>query len=247
MKNRKTLKKAGLILAGVLVALILLCGWYIMDYYHVADRDEAMSDTGLVTVTVTDNGYFYDGPGEDTALIFYPGAKVEDIAYAKLLKEVAAQGVDCFLVHMPCNFAFLGMNRADEVMENNHYQHWYLAGHSLGGAMAADYAAENTQKLDGLILLGAYPTKDLSKSALKVLSVYGSEDLVVNRDKIESGRALVPQSYYTEYCIEGGNHAQYGDYGEQKGDGTATISAEEQRKITTEQVMAFILADLQKN
>lgn len=239
MKHRKRWKKTGIVIVSVIAVLAILCGWYILDYYHVVDRDEAMSDTGVVMVTVTDNGYFYDGPGEDTALIFYPGAKVEDIAYAKLLKEIAAQGVDCFLVHMPCNFAFLGMNRADDVMENNHYEHWYLAGHSLGGAMAANYAAENAQKLDGLILLGAYPTKDLSASSLKVLSVYGSEDLVVNRDKIESGRALVPQGY-TEYCIKGGNHAQYGNYGEQKGDGTATISAEEQRTITTEQIIGII-------
>ena len=239
-------KKSGRILGVVIAVVLLLTGgsiWYVSDYYHVIDRDGAMSDSAAVTVSVTSLGYLYDGPGEDTALIFYPGAKVQDIAYAPLLKELAANGVDCYLVHMPGNLAIFGVNRAEEILEkygeNSSYEHWYLAGHSLGGAMAASFAAEHSGELDGLIFLGAYSTKDLSGTDLRVLSLYGSEDRVLNREKLAESHTLMPADF-TEYVIEGGSHAGYGDYGTQKGDGIATISPEEQRDIATEQIMTFL-------
>lgn len=227
-----------LIVAGVL--LLILCLAYAGDYYPVTDEAAAMSETDTVKIRETENGYLYDGPGEDTALIFYPGAKVQDISYAVLLKELAANGIDCFLVHMPCNLALFGVNSADEIIETYGYEHWYLAGHSLGGAMAAVYASKNSETLDGLIFLAAYSTKDLSETDLNILLLYGSEDKVVNREKIKEGRNFMPDTY-EEYCIEGGNHAQYGDYGAQKGDGTAKIPAEEQQRIAAEKIEELCL------
>ena len=240
--NRK--KRIAIIITVLLLALVGGCVWYVNDYYHVTDRDGAMSDTPVVKVVKTSTGYLYDGPGEDTALIFYPGAKVQDIAYAPLLKELAENGVDCYLVHMPGNLAIFGVNKAEEVLReaaagNHNYEHWYLAGHSLGGAMAASFAATHSEELEGLIFLGAYSTKDLSDTDLCVLSLYGSEDQVLNREKLVESHGLMPADF-AEYVIEGGNHAQYGDYGEQKGDGTATITAEEQRNIVTGKILTFM-------
>ena len=240
--NRK--KRIAVIITVLLLALAGGGVWYVNDYYHVTDRDGAMSDTPTVKVVKTSTGYLYDGPGEDTALIFYPGAKVQDIAYAPLLKELAENGVDCYLVHMPGNLAIFGVNKAEEVLRDAAgagaaYEHWYLAGHSLGGAMAASFAAAHGEELEGLIFLGAYSTKDLSGTNLKVLSLYGSEDLVLNREKLAESHGLMPEDF-TEYVIEGGNHAQHGDYGEQKGDGTAAITAEEQRDIVTEKILIFV-------
>lgn len=240
--NRK--KRIAIIITVLLLAMVGGGTWYVNDYYHVVDRDGAMSDTPEVKVVKTSTGYLYDGPGEDTALIFYPGAKVQDIAYAPLLKKLAENGVDCYLVHMPGNLAIFGVNKAEEVLREaaageGGYEHWYLAGHSLGGAMAAAFAAEHSDELEGLIFLGAYSTKDLSGADLRVLSLYGSEDQVLNREKLSESHALMPAEF-TEYVIWGGNHAQYGDYGAQKGDGTATITADEQRTIVTEQILTFI-------
>lgn len=235
----KMKKKILIILLALIGILIGVCIGYINDYYHVSDKVSALAGTDAVTVSKTDFGYSFDGPGEDNALIFYPGAKVEDIAYADLLKRIAAEGVDCYLVHMPCNLAFLGKNKASGIMEAYSYEHWYLAGHSLGGAMAASYAADNNGKLEGLIFLAAYSVDDLSDSDLKILSIYGSEDNVVNMEKIEQGRELMPNDY-EEFRIEGGNHAGFGDYGEQSGDGTAAISGDEQRSLTVTKIIKMI-------
>lgn len=232
-------KKILIILLVLLGVLIGFCIWYVNDYYHVTDSGAALADTDTVTVSATDFGYSFDGPGENNALIFYPGAKVEDLAYADLLKRIAAEGVDCYLVHMPCNLAFLGINKANDIIDAYSYEHWYLAGHSLGGAMAASYAANNNDKLDGLIFLAAYSTNDLTDSDLKILSIYGSEDKVVKMEKIEQGRELMP-SDYEEVQIDGGNHAGFGDYGEQSGDGTATISGEKQRSQTVTKIIEMI-------
>lgn len=219
----------------IAVAFVL----YVSDYYRVTDRDGALADTDSVRVSKTDFGYFFDGPGKDSAVIFYPGAKVEDLAYADLLKRVAAGGADCFLVHMPCNLAIFGTNKANDVMAAYSYERWFLAGHSLGGAMAASYLSKNGDKLSGLILLAAYSTKDLSALDIKTLSIYGSEDKVVNMTKIEDGRSLMPDGY-EEFILDGGNHAGFGDYGEQRGDGEAKITADEQRALAAEKILELI-------
>lgn len=223
------------------VAAILLAAaaavWYVNDYYH-SDSTVAMylQKEGPVEVKESKEGLLIDGGGEESALIFYPGAKVEYTAYLPLLYELAEEGIDVFLVKMPLNLAFLGQNKAEDIMAAYDYDTWYLSGHSLGGAMAASYAAGHLEELDGLILLGAYPTKDLKAEHFAVLSVYGSEDGVLNREKLKQGEQWMPEAY-TEYCIEGGNHAYFGNYGEQKGDGAAKISREEQQRLTKEAVL----------
>lgn len=233
-------KKLRFIIPAAVLCLIIGLGvWYVNDYYHVVDKELALTGTDTVKITQTEFGYLFDGEGENSALIFYPGAKVEDLAYADILKQIAESGTDCFLVHMPCNLAFFGKNYADKIMDAYNYGHWYLAGHSLGGAMAAYYAADNPEKLDGLIFLAAYSTKDLSGSGFSVLSIYGTEDKVVKMEKIEQGRELMP-SYYEEFVIEGGNHAGFGDYGKQSGDGEAKISGNEQKEQATAKIIDFI-------
>ena len=169
-------------------------------------------------------------------MIFYPGAKVEYTAYVPLFFELAEQGVDCFLVEMPCNLAILGQNKAAGILKDYDYNQWYMAGHSLGGAMAASFSSEHLDEVDGLILLAAYPTKSLVKEDFTVVSVYGSEDRVVNMEKLEAGREYMPEDY-TEICIDGGNHAWFGNYGKQDGDGAATISREEQQAQTVKAIL----------
>lgn len=236
MRNKR-LKTAGIIVGIVLLCLIGLCIYYVNDYYHSEPFvEEYLQGTENVAVSEFEDGVFLDGEGEDTAMIFYPGAKVEYTAYLPLFTELAEDGIDCFLVEMPCNLAILGMNKAAGIMESYEYENWYLAGHSLGGAMAANYAAQNYQALDGLVLLAAYPTKALESDTFEVLSVYGSEDTVLNMEKLKEGRRFMPEDY-TEVCIEGGNHAQFGAYGVQEGDGVAKISAEQQRNQTIDEIL----------
>ena len=172
-------------------------------------------------------------------MIFYPGAKVEYTAYIPLLNGLAKQGIDCFLVRMPFNMAFLGQNKAKKIMDSYEYSHWYLAGHSLGGAMAASYASSHLDSLDGLALFAAYPTKSLSSDSFSVLSVYGSLDGVLNLEKVKEGKKFLPADN-TELCIEGGNHAQFGNYGNQKGDHTASISRKEQQEQTIQAVLQMM-------
>ena len=179
-------------------------------------------------------------PQEPTAgLIFYPGGKVEHTAYAPLLRACAEQGLLCALVRLPGNLAVLDINAADGLPEKYpEITTWYIAGHSLGGVMAANYAAAHSDKYSGLILLAAYSTKDLTQTPLRVLSVYGSEDGVMNQASYKKNWANLPVDT-TEVILEGGCHAQFGSYGPQDGDSTPTISDEEQIRQAVEAIAAF--------
>lgn len=156
---------------------------------------------------------------------------------------------------MPYNMAIFGLNSASKIIEkysdaaklahsevNNGqpYTHWYVGGHSLGGAMAASYAAKHTNSLDGLVLLAAYPTASLDTDGFKVVSVYGSEDGVLNLDKYSASLKYMP-SDFTEYVIEGGSHTGFGSYGAQARDGVALITQEKQWRQTADVIASQIL------
>ena len=237
MKQKTKRILAILILA--VVSLAAATALYAGDYYRAGDVAASLADSDGVAVSAVDEGYFFDGPGEENALIFYPGAKVEETAYAPLLHSLAAQGVDCFLIKMPLRLAIFGMNRADKIRSEYPYERYYLAGHSLGGAMAANHAAGHPTDYAGLFLLAAYPSKDMTAVSFPVMFIYGENDNVLNREKLEEGFALSPPDY-TVTKIAGGNHAGFGVYGAQDGDGKATVSSSEQQHITTAAILSII-------
>ena len=143
MKNTSQRKKLKIeITIVIIISLITGIMAYLNQYYHAEGVEDALESDVEVTVTKTEDGYFFDGKGTESAMVFYPGAKVEEISYAPLMKQLAANGLDCYLVTMPGNLAIFGMNKATDVMTAYKYKHWYIGGHSLGGAMAASYAAD---------------------------------------------------------------------------------------------------------
>ena len=235
MKKTKTpLSKKLLIAVGILALLLAVCAgaffWYVSDYYRAEDVALAVmaQDSGI---TVQDNlTILSPSHPTDTAIIFYPGAKVEAEAYLPLLDSLRQTGLTCILVDMPFHMAIFDADAAQDVMARfPQYSHWYIAGHSMGGAMASQFAADHPDEVDGLILLGAYIYGDYPPT--DTLTVYGSLNQSVE-DKLD----------YTENVVEiqGGNHAQFGNYGPQKGDAPATISAEEQQAQTVEAITDFL-------
>jgi len=236
-------KKRIIISICILTALLFgAAGIYINDFYRAEDAALAAFASGEV---LSDRVTVFR-PAEPVAaeeavgLMFYPGGKVEASAYAPLLRGLAEQGITCVLLEMPANLAVLDKNAAEGIAEQiPEVDRWYIGGHSLGGAMAASFVAEHAEELEGLILLAAYSTEDLTNSDVAVLSIYGSEDGVLNRNAYEENRNNLPEGM-TEVVIDGGNHAQFGEYGSQEGDGEATISGDEQREVTVDTIIKFI-------
>ena len=230
----KPRRKQWKIAAGIWLAiLVLIAGgffWYVSDYYRAEDVALEVLSAGDNIEVRDDLTVLSPSYPTDTAVIFYPGAKVEAIAYLPLLDQLRQTGLTCVLVEMPFHLAIFDANAAEDVMEAfPDIQHWYMAGHSMGGAMASQFASERPDEVDGLILLGAYLYGDYSPE--DTLTVYGSLNQSVE-DKIN----------YTENVVEiqGGNHAQFGNYGPQKGDLPAEITAEEQQAQTVAAITDFI-------
>ena len=247
MSTKKSHPKIRIALA-VILAFVLICAAafaaYVNIYYHAEPAAvQAMAPDSAVSVYEMRDGVTVFAPEEPSAgFIFYPGGKVEHTAYAPLLRACAERGVLCVLVRMPGNLAVFNINGANGIPEQfPDVDHWYLGGHSLGGAMAASYAADHADELDGLVLLAAYSTRDLTGSGLAVLSVYGSEDGVLDMEKYEQYRSNLPADA-SEVVIDGGCHAGFGRYGAQAGDGTPTISSDEQINRTAEEIARIIFA-----
>ncbi len=237
-------RKRIIILIMVVAVLFAACAIYLSDYYHAdmsAIEDmEFSSEIAVESETWEDGTMAFAPEAAKTGLIFYPGGKVEYLAYQPLMQACAAEGILCVLVEMPFNLAVLDMDAADGIQEKYpKIEEWYIGGHSLGGSMAASYVADHTEEYEGLVLLASYSTAELDDSGLNVISIYGSEDEVLNSEKYEKNRTNLPADF-TEYEIEGGCHAYFGVYGMQEGDGTPTISNKDQIEITVQQIVQWL-------
>ena len=242
MKSRKRL--SGLLAAALLVlpAATIGCAVYLNDYYRADPvAIAAFAPAEEIREYTLEDGTIICTPEQPRAgLVFYPGGKVEHTAYLPLMWACAAEGLLCALVEMPFRLAVLDVDAAAAIpAQFPDTDRWYIGGHSLGGAMAAACLADHTSTFDGLILLGAYSTTDLSAASLDVLSLYGSEDGVLDREKYEENRKHLPAGY-TEQVIDGGCHAYFGTYGQQAGDGDASISPETQITLTAAAISAFL-------
>lgn len=235
-KKRKALK---ITLVTVLAFVLLVVGGlyiYTLDYYGAdlsADESATVaafaptdSDPLRADLTVFRSSAESD---RKTGLIFYPGGKVAADAYAPLMARLAEAGVTCVLVKMPFNLAVFNVSAAEGIEDLlPDIRNWYIGGHSLGGAMASSYAGGNTDRLAGLILLAAYP---VNGAGIPTLTIAGSEDGVLDKSKLQGVEFIE---------ITGGNHAYFGNYGEQAGDGTAAITREEQQRQTAAAIIGFI-------
>jgi len=244
MKNQKWSKKKGIICAILWTVLVLGIAmfWYLNNSYEALQVAEAaLTSDEMVTVERIDGAVVFMPTKEaEAGLIFYPGGKVDHEAYALLMSVLAKEGMACVLLEMPFDLAVFDMNAANDYRYlYPEIEDWYVGGHSLGGAMAASYLEKHVEEYKGLILCASYSTVDYSETDLQVVSMYGSNDKVLNAKKYEDCRVNLPEGF-AELVIEGGNHAFFGTYGLQEGDGTATIENGSQIAIAVDFMLESI-------
>lgn len=233
-RKRKWPKRLALTL---LVVLVLGCAGfyaYVSDYYRAGDTTAEMAGQLADSGELRQDGssIAVGNPQADVGIVFYPGAKVDPLAYVPLANELANRGYYCVIAKMPFNLAVFGIDAATRLMDAaSDVDQWWIAGHSLGGAMGASYASSHPDELQGLILLAAYSTSDLSETNLQAISLYGSNDEVLNRSALEENARNLPADSET-VVLDGGNHAGFGDYGPQDGDGESVIGASAQWEET---------------
>jgi len=192
--------------------------------------------------TVTQDNFITFQPANlqtTTGFIFYPGGRVDYLSYAAPLHKIAAQGYLVILVPVLLNLAFFDINAAQPVFAAHpEIKYWAVGGHSLGGVASALFAKEHPE-IAGLIFWASYPADDsFTNSDIKALSIYGTNDMA-GMGKFDETKKLMPPD--TKFVvIDGGNHAQFGDYGLQPGDKTATISRTEQQKQIVEASVNFL-------
>jgi len=172
-----------------------------------------------VTLTERDGSYIIE-PADGTpaaGLVFYPGARVHPDAYLAPLAPLADRAnVTVVVPRLPLNLAVLDQGEAAAYVDRSSPDRWYVGGHSLGGAMACRYAAQNPSSVEGIVLFGSYCDRDISRTELAALSVTGSADTVLDRERYEASRDNLPDdATVRELPI---NHSQFGDYRGQRGD-----------------------------
>ncbi|GAC42970.1 alpha/beta hydrolase [Paenibacillus popilliae] len=223
--------------AAVLLVLAAALAIYLRPYPAGTKAVQAMIPSEDVTITQEDGVLRF----EPTAnFIFYPGGLVQPESYAVLARTLAANGVNTYIIAMPLNLAVLdaqGANRVLPLLDPRGIN--IIGGHSLGGTMAAEYVMNSTLSVQGIVFLASYPNRNIRQLNIPVLSVYGSQDGVLDMERYTNSKSYMPDSF-EEHVIKGGNHAQFGDYGLQKKDKGATISDDQQVRETVSTIVDWI-------
>lgn len=237
------MKLTKLLLYGCFIAAIVVMGFIIWAGSALGPEPAALAALRSDDhVTVSLDKYAVLQPASrkiSTALVFYPGARVDYRSYAAPLRRIAAEGYLVILLPVRLNLALFDVNAADRpISAFPEIRHWVVGGHSMGGTAAAAYAGRH-RGIDGLVLWASYPAnKTLMNSNLQILSVYGTLDMS-GVEAFEASRANLPST--AKYVIiDGGNHAQFGDYGFQPGDKEAAIPSLEQQKQVVEATVKFL-------
>lgn len=220
---------------------ILLMGsitFFVWSQFTYKPTKEALS---LVDDKKDEDTIIFGQKDAKIGVIFYQGAKVEAEAYSYLGEALAKDGHFVVMPKLPLNLAILGINEVDSVIEKYpEVQKWYVAGHSMGGAMISKYAFQHEEKIDGIIFLGSYPADDFSIKSMPMLSIYGEVDALATVEKIENSKKFMSKNT-TMHMIKGGNHANFGMYGEQKGDNASIITPKAQRDETVKVIEEWLL------
>jgi len=219
----------------IIIPSVLAVGFLVWAYTPLGPMPEAITALeSTEDIEVVQDKWITFNPKAtipDTGMIVYPGGRVDPRSYAPAASSIAQQGYLVVIVPMPLNLAVFGVDKAQDVI--NAYpdiDNWIIGGHSLGGSMAASFTNGNPGSVDGLFFWASYPagSDDLSGTGIPVISIYATLDGLATSEDIESSRLLLPPgTIWVE--IQGGNHAQFGWYGEQGGDNPATISRESQQ------------------
>ncbi|GAA4049353.1 alpha/beta hydrolase [Agromyces indicus] len=246
------MRRVGAVLLAVAGVVVLVVVGFLVYAGLVFEGDrEASLDawrSNGVEITGTDRSIVIEPTtgGIDAGLVFIPGAKVQPSAYLyKMAGIVEATGMTVVITEPTLNLAFFDTRPLSEfTADAPEVERWFVGGHSLGGVRACQLAADGTRDdadpaVEGLILFGSYCVDDLSGSDLEVLSIVAENDGLSTPDEVASRAGNLPDDTVT-VTIEGANHAAFGDYGAQPGDGTATIDRQTARAEISDAVAAFI-------
>ena len=230
-------------LATVTVVGILAALWWLrpLGATDVALHALASGDGVEVVQSATRVELRPTGHLDPTGVVFYPGAKVDARAYAAILRPLAEAGHLVVIVKLPFGIAFTDVNAATSVIDaEDGVARWAVAGHSLGGTVAARYAAGHHDRVAGLVLWASYPAGSLAPHGdLTVLSVSGTNDGLTTPADVLASKPDLPRDT-TFVAVRGAVHADFGDYGTQKGDGTPTIPREDAQRQITAATLAFL-------
>ena len=229
------------------IALVVFPAWILIASRATSHARAALSSDARVTVVRGSHHWTFEpkAASASAGVLFFPGALVDPVAYAPLLRDVASAGYPAILVEVPRRGALGGaddpavFDRARTAMRSlRNRVRWVVAGHSRGGLIAATFVRAEPSTFAGLVLIGTTHPRDfsLADAPLPVTKVYGTRDTVADVEKIEATRANLPLAARM-VPIAGGNHSQFGYYGFQLGDWPATIARDEQQRQTLEALL----------
>ncbi len=240
--HRPRRRIAGVAILAIVALVAIGWSWYTQPQPLLPEAAASLASTAEVSFSEV-GGRLEWAPADqqyDAGLVIYPGGKVPAAAYGPLAQSIAAAGYLVAITPMPFNLAVFGIGAAEAVLAAHpEVTAWALAGHSLGGSMAAQFVADHPDDVAGLAFWASYAATDLSGRDLRVVSVFGTLDAGAARMSGPEAQAALPADAVF-VAIQGGNHEQMGWYTGQPNDPPAAIGRAEQQRLVAEETIALL-------
>lgn len=230
--------KKGLLIVLVLIICVGFFGisWLKNRVYQPSTQAERI---GTTAKSQNEAYVFPAANAVKGTLIFYPGAFVEPLSYSIWAKEVAKAGWCVYLLKVPFDLAVLAPKQGEKILKDDPKAPVYLGGHSLGGVIASRLAHQHPREIAGVIFLASYPDEKGKLKNTAALSITAENDQVLDQKSYQKNKKYLPKNTTFEN-IAGGNHAGFGSYGDQKGDGNASISNTVQQKEVARMIIQWL-------
>ncbi|WP_071130696.1 alpha/beta hydrolase [Enterococcus timonensis] len=232
------MKKSKKILLSLLITILVIVGGSLVYVKQATYQPTETAEKSAASAKENNDALYFPpaSTSEKPMILFYSGALVTEKSYSIWAEQLAQAGYPVYLLQLPMHLAIFSPNAAKKIVEKNPSQDYIIGGHSLGGVMASRFAAQTSDsQLKGIFYLASYPDEkgSLADKNLSALSVTATNDEVLNQKTWQESQKFLPADT-TLIEIRGGNHAGFGSYGKQKGDGTAAISNNQQQEMLTD-------------
>lgn len=246
LKISKTAKIVGIVVAVVAV-IVSVIAIILRPYPAEQEYLDMVYSNENILVTELDGWYAVEPANANAnanskeAMIFYPGGLVSADAYLYMLSQIAEEtNQNVYVAKFPLSLGVLEINAAADIIEAYpDVEVWNISGHSLGGSMACRFVLDSEVDFENLILMASYCDKSIADKDVDVLTLYGTLNNGISEDRIIEFEENLP-SNATSVLIQGMNHAQFGNYGPQRGDNVAEIEDDEATDIVVDEVVGVL-------
>ena len=217
-----------LFLSLLLLAMLILLGWYQVDGIPIEETESFLSGENFMLTEENDGGLlFRPADSNGHGILIMHGALIMPKSYAKTAAYFADRGYTVYLPMGPARLSVGVVDRAASRALEMNVDKWFLIGHSMGGMASMELATRHSLNVQAIALWAGNMPTSYTFVDLPIIYIWGNNDGLLPEERFKLNRFNLPESV-SYVTLEGANHKNFAMYSHQFFDKDAKIDWMEQ-------------------